>query len=423
MSVVQYHRSLHNSNKNMGSRKKQITTLYLSSLTGMALGMLSSVINTRALAPEQYGDVRYIQNIIAFVSSLLLFGYFVSGSRLLALSKDEYYSRRIRGVMCAILGVAQLVLMAVMLCMYVWGSYNNDPISHLYIVALPVCGNVIMLNYINTTAQGDNHIGRISAARLLPTAIYVVTAFFIYKLFNATPALMLLLYNGIAVVTLLSIIISTKPVFKDLKGSFKILNKENKKYGLNVYIGSITAVSTGYLAGISLGMFCETNAEVGFYTLALTLSSPLSMLPSIIGTAYYRQFANKSRISRKIMLSSAAITVLSLVAFIALIRYVVAFLYDESYSSVSTIASWLAVGVSVHGFGDMINRFLGAHGRGKELRNAAFACGTVLVIGNFLLVYFWGINGAIITKVLSSATYFLTLLFYYYKFIVSQSNK
>lgn len=401
----------------MASNKKQVIMLYFSSLAGMMIGMISSVINTRALPPEQYGDVRYIQNIISFVSSLLLFGYFVSGSRLLALSKDEIYSRRIRGAMCAILGATQLVLMIVMFCLYLWNDYHGNDISYLYLISIPVCGNVIMLNYINTTAQGDNHIGRISIARMLPTLIYIIVALCIYKLYAATPAIMLLLYNGIAVITLLSIIISTKPIFKDLKQSFLILNKENKSYGFNVYLGSITAVSTGYLAGVSLGVFCDTNAEVGFYTLALTLASPLSMLPSIIGTTHFKKFANENRIEKKIILGSVLITALSLILFVICIKYIVAFLYDDNYSSVSTIASLLAIGVSIHGFGDMLNRFLGAHGKGKELRNAAFACGTILVFGNIVFVYLWGINGAIITKILSSLTYFTILLYYYCKYI------
>ena len=209
----------------MASQKKQVVILYISSLIGTALGMLSSVINTRALIPEQYGDFRYIQNIIAFISSLLLFGYFISGSRLLALSKDEDYSRRIRGAMCAVLGGSQLIIMLFMLCLYFISDFNNNSIAPLYLVTIPVCGNVIMLNYINTTAQGDNHIGRIAAARLLPTAIYVLVAYFIYMKLNATPMLMLLLYNGIAVTTLLAIIISTKPTFKNLRESFKLLNE------------------------------------------------------------------------------------------------------------------------------------------------------------------------------------------------------
>ncbi|MBO7193914.1 MAG: oligosaccharide flippase family protein [Bacteroidaceae bacterium] len=405
----------------MASKKKQVIMLYVSSLAGVAIGMLSSVINTNALIPEQYGDFRYIQNIISFISSLLLFGYFTSGSRLLALSKDEEYSRRIRGVMCTILGCAQLVLMLSMLVLYFVSDSNNENIAPLFLAALPVCGNVIMLNYINTTAQGDNHIGRISMARLLPTFIYVIAAYFIYQEFSATPMLMLVLHNGIAAAILLSIIISTKPKFKDLRGSFKILNEENKKYGFNVYIGSLTAVSTGYIAGITLGIFCKDNTEVGFYTLGLTLSGPLAMLPSIIGTTYYKKFANESRISKKVMQSSILITIISLFAFILLIDFVVDFLYNDSYSQVSNIAIWLAAAVSIHGFGDMLNRFLGAHGKGKELRNAAFICGGILIIGNILFVYLWGITGAVITKIASSAGYFFTLLYYYLSY--TKTNK
>lgn len=74
--------------------KKQILILYGSTIIGVLLGVVSSVINTRCLSPEKYGDVRYIQNLISFISSILLFGYLTSGCRLLALSKDENYSRK-----------------------------------------------------------------------------------------------------------------------------------------------------------------------------------------------------------------------------------------------------------------------------------------------------------------------------------------
>ena len=65
-------------------QKKQVVLLYMTTALGVLVGVLSSVVNTRALPPELYGNVRYVQNIISFVSSLLLVGYFVSGSRLIA---------------------------------------------------------------------------------------------------------------------------------------------------------------------------------------------------------------------------------------------------------------------------------------------------------------------------------------------------
>ena len=402
----------------LSKQYKQVILLYGSSVLGLLIGVLNSVLNTRSLEPVLYGDVRYVQNIISFVSSLLLFGYFVSGSRLLALSKDEQYSRRIRGVMCVILAITIFVVMLTMTCLYLISvAEGKDNMSILYLIAIPCCGNVLMLNYINTTSQGDNHIGRISLARLLPSALYFCIAFFVYKYFGATPARMLAIFNGTAVIILFLVIASTKPSFVDLKESFRLLREENKTYGFNVYLGSLVAVSTGYLSGITLGQFCEDNTNVGFYTLAMTLATPLSMLPSIIGTTYYKQFASQFKMSRKVLLGSICLTGLSCLVFVLFIKYVVLLLYNDSYSSVSVYASWLAIGYSMHGLGDMFNRFLGSHGLGKELRNGAVVSGVIKIAGSFLLVYFFKIEGAVTTMIISSVAYLLMMVYYYSKFV------
>ena len=237
----------------LSKSKKQVVLLFCSSIIGMLLGIVVSVLNTRFLSPEEYGDVRYVQNIINFVSSLLLFGYFTSGSRLLAIDDNENRRRCIRGTMCVILGIAIAIVAFSMLFMAIYTNrVDKTNLSYLFFVTIPVCGNVLMLNYINTTAQGDNHIVRISVARLIPSFLYLLIAFTIYYYYGATSALMLLLYNGCAVITLSFVIISTKPSFHNLKQSYKLLKDENKTYGLKVYLGSLVAVSTQYIAGITL---------------------------------------------------------------------------------------------------------------------------------------------------------------------------
>lgn len=405
-------------------QQSQVILLYATTALGVLMGVLSSVINTRALEPDLYGNVRYVQNIIAFVSSLLLVGFFVSGSRLLALSKSEEYSRRIRGIMCVILAITIGIVMLTMLGMYIYTKIKNEDMGmlSLYLISIPLCGTVLMLNYVNTTAQGDNHIGRISVARLLPTSLYVLIAYFVFKKFGATPELMLLMYNGIATVVLFLVILSTKPSFKNLKESFVLLNEENKRYGFNVYIGSLADNATGYIAGITLGVFCDTNSSVGFYTLALTMAGPIAMLPTIIGTTYFKRFASENKISSKILITSVGLTVTSCVAFVFLIKYVVMFLYNENYYSVATYASWLAIASCMHGLGDMFNRFLGSHGLGKELRNSSFAAGGALLFGSIVLVYYFKIGGAIITKILSALIYLLILCHYYVRFVKSQEG-
>lgn len=400
--------------------QKQVLLLYGSTLLGLIIGVISSVINTRSLSPELYGDVRYVQNIISFVSSLLLFGYFTSGSRLLAVSPNETYSRSIRGIMCCILTLAIVVVMLVMCVFFgINKCCSNTNMASLFLAAVPFCGNVLMLSYVNTTAQGDNHIGRIAIARVLPSLFYCIVACWIFSSYGATPVRMLLLYNGTAVITLVCVICSTKPSFASLKTAFEDLNSENKKYGINIYLGSLVGVSTSYVSGITLGAFCESNVNVGFYTLAATISTPLMMLPGIIGTTYFKRFTSQNYIDKKVLCSSFILTILSWLVFVLLIKYIVAFLYDESYYSVGIYASWLAIGMCAHGLGDMFNRFLGAHGQGIQIRNAAFSCGIITMIGSVVLVYFFGIKGAICTKILASVSYLFVLVYYYARFVKS----
>lgn len=398
----------------LNKKKYQVIILYLSTLLGLFIGVINSIINTRALSPSEYGDVRYVQNVISFISSFLLVGYFVSGSRLLAISNDEQYSKRIRGAMCIILLITVSFLMLCMVLLYFFSPlFTSETVSFLFLVATPICGNVLMLNYLNTTAQGDNHIGRIASARLLPSLSYCILSLPIYYFFGANSVLMLCLYNGTFVVILFLIIISTHPNFTNIKESFRLLNQENKMYGFDVYLGSLIGVSTSYLSGITLGLFCNSNTTVGFYTLSVTLSQPLIMLPSIVGTTYYKQFSTQYKIDNKVIFSTFMISIISCILFIMLIQYVVDFIYDKNYYYVGTISAYLAIGTCIHGIGDMINRFLGAHGQGKCLRNAAILSGIMTIIGSTLFVYLFKIWGAVFTSVMSSFIYFIVLLYYY----------
>lgn len=405
----------------ISKQNKQVLLLFVSTLGGTFLGLLSSIINTRFIDPVDYGDVRYVQNIITFISTLLLLGYFLSGSRLLALSKHEMFSRKVRGAMITILAIASCVLvLSILFCAFMHRS--NGVILHLFLIASPISFSYLFTNYINTTAQGDNHIGRLATARLLPTLIYVIIAFVIYSVYGANSDKMIMLQNGLPTIVLLLIIISTKPAFRNLKPIFADLNRENKNYGFQLYVGSLVMVASNYLAGIFLGQFNTDNTQVGLYTLALTVSSPLSFLPSIIGTTYFKQFASQSKIPSKVFKYTLIITVFSFVFYILFIRYIIDLLYPEKYSQVGVYSSWLALGFCVHGLGDMVNRFLGSHGKGKEIRNASIGNGIFKILGFIILVYYFNIMGAIVTQVCCSVIYASFMFFYYRKFVSVNTN-
>lgn len=406
---------------NLTKQRGQVLLLYITTLVGVFLGVISSIVNTHYVDPTVYGDVRYVQNIINFISSLLLLGYFQSGSRLLALAKDKEESRQIKGCMVIILVVTSLILMiSCLVCGCIHTEKNG--LDYLFWISIPVCISPLLLNYVNTTAQGDNQISRISLARLAPSLIYVPFAFFLYKYTGATSTKMILLQWGIATVVLIGVILSTHPQFTGIDKVWNKLLKENKEYGFQLYIGSLVMVATNYLAGISLGAFNTDNSEVGFYTLALTVTTPLQSLPSIIGTTYFKQFAKQNKIPTRVMKATIALTVVSCILFAICIKPLVSFLYSERYAQVGIYAIILAVGFSMHGFGDMLNRYLGSHGKGKYIRNASVANGLFKVLGYTVFVYFFNTMGALITTVICDAIYMLCL-WYYYRQFTNNPNK
>ena len=301
--------------------------------------------------------------------------------------------------------------------------YGNSGLFTLFLVSLPVCINPLLANYVNTTAQGDNHIGRLAFARIVPSALYVGLAYLIYSRFGATSKKMILLQWGIATFILIGIIISQKPSFRNIKNRFDLLRIENKRYGFHLYIGSLVMVSSNYLAGIFLGAFNEDNSEVGFYTLALTVTSPLAMLPSIIGTTYFKKFAFLPAIPHKVFKTTIVLTLTSCICFIFVIKPIVVFLYTERYSVVGLYASVLAIGFCIHGVGDMMNRYLGSHGLGKCIRNASVCNGIIKVIGYTFLVMLWNTKGALATTLICDFVYCFMILFYYAKFTKGEINE
>lgn len=395
--------------------QKQVIALYGATFLGAVLNFVASKLNTDVLDPVAYGDVRYVLNIIQLLSWVVLFGWFMSGSRLLALSDDPRRSARIRGALIVFLGVA--VALLVLLTMGA-GLFHTDnlQVRALFFCSLPVCLYPLLTNYMNTTAQGDNHIYRLAFARVLPVACFIVLALFIYPRIEATPTRVMWLHWGICSVVLILLIASTRPSFRSLRPIFTDLRRENHDYGLQLYWGSLAMVATNYLSGVTLGLFDENNAAVGFYTLALSLAQPISYLPGIVGTTFFKRFVNERSIPRKVLLFTVAMTAASLVGFVLLIRPVVS-LYDASYSVVARYAALLAVGFSIHGMGDMINRYLGSHGQGRSIRNSSFLCGAVKIIGSLLLVWLWKVDGAILTVILSSAVYTVSLFLDYRAYV------
>jgi O-antigen/teichoic acid export membrane protein len=224
---------------------------------------------------------------------------------------------------------------------------------------------------------------------------------------------------------LISVIVVTivivKPKFKNLKVYLSLLKLDYRNYGFPVYIGTLAGVASSQIGLFSISYFLD-NINVGFYSLAQTITTPLAMIPGIVGTAFFKEFTNIDKIPKKVTITTVIMTICALVLFLLFAGKIVKILYTNTYSQVLSLSYLISLGSVLYGFGDYLNRFVGAKGNGKAIRNSNIAIGSSNIIGNILFVYIFGAMGAAITKIISGLIY-VSMMIYSYKKIIKSTVK
>jgi O-antigen/teichoic acid export membrane protein len=390
----------------------QLGSLLLSRGGTLAIGLCISVINTRLLGPQQYGDLKFLQTLFLLAATLLTFGIFASSCRLIAQNANHVRKRQIIGAtfMATALMSGGLSLFCFLFSFLIQPIFQNElgPIIRLFSPLLFVFPFKLCLENV---MQGDNRIYELSVFQLSPRIAYFVAVCLLTTHFALDLQLALAIdLVGAALITV-PYVFSLKPQFANMKRTLALIWRENRSYGIPIYTGILANVVTAHIGAMSVAYFVD-NINLGFYSLALTLALPIGMIPSAVGTTLFKQFANSETIPRKPTRMTFMLTMATLIAYLLIIKRLFIALYPPAYLPTISLARLIAVGSCLHGLGDYFNRFLGAQGKGKELRNTAFVQGFWNVFGFTLLVSLYGVNGAAIAKCLSGLVYFAMIYSY-----------
>ena len=394
-------------------RTKQIISLYSSLTFGILISICVSVINTRLLGPKQYGDLKFLQNMFIFISTFLTLGIFVSGARLLASKENEKIKRQLIGSLYILASIISVVLIIIV---FIFSFFEeqifNNKLGLIIRVFSPLLFVFPFQLCLQNIMQGDNKIYALSIFNIAPRILYIIMVLVISLLTHISLTYVLGIQFLSLAILIFVMAIHFKPEFINFKKISSIIWQENKTYGLQVYIGMLVGVASAQLAGLSIGYFID-NTNVGFFSLALTSTMPLTMIPSAVGITFFKDFANSSSIPKRATLVTIILSLIGLFIFLLFIEKVILLLYTSEYLPVVSLAYLVSFGSILHGFGDYINKFLGAHGKGKALRNGAIVVGFSNIIGYIVLVRMIGVKGAAITKIISGLTYCVMMLYFY----------
>jgi O-antigen/teichoic acid export membrane protein len=403
-------------------RFKQVSSLFTVNLLIIPLSIISNIFITRYLGPVAFGDFKFIFSVFGFAMVLFNFGFLQAGNRALVLNSDKEKTRELYGTMLLVIG-GIFLLYAIILVIYAFVDHNisEKGLRSILLLVIPFSWIFLLMNYFEVLFQADNKINLLAKSRLYPKIFFFIAVLLLYLGYrNAERDKLLIiwiLFLSTHIATYLYIVSRVRPSFKNVRERIVEIWNHNKTYGFNVYIGTLFNVALASLSGLLIGYFGINNAGVGYFSLALTISEPLNFIPNVIATTHYKDFSSKKKIEKKLTVITVAASCLTLLLCWILVGPFIRIFYGPEFRPVIFLTIIASSGIILNGLADYFNRFLGAHGRGKALRNSAIIVGFVLLICNFTLIPLFDAKGAAYTRVLSGLVYFLNMVWYYRKLV------
>jgi O-antigen/teichoic acid export membrane protein len=317
------------------------------------------------------------------------------------------------------------LIMGMIICLViVLIAYPLDYVFHVNVARImtqlaPLIMVMTFSQSLPLILQSTNQIYLLAFFVGAPSILYLASILVLSGINQISTSSVLLSQQLTFLIVIIFVLVSIKPSFTSILFWWGEIKKHHKTYGFPVYRGSIANIGSGYLNRLAISYWVN-NTAIGFYSLASSLVEPLKLLPNAIATSSFRSFATQSRISKKILLATAIISLASLVLAMVFFGQPLSWIYTSKFSEVGPMARALALGAIFVGFGDLFNRFLGAHGKGKALQNAAYIMGIANVAGIVIFVPLFGALGAVMTTIIAGVIYFLLMFLSYRAF--SQKN-
>lgn len=400
----------------MGARRGAVL-IYLSLLAALVLGLVSSSWNARLLSSSDFGDFKFLQSAIAVAGTGATIGLLSTCGVLLAGERRQ----RVRVLLLEgaqfqslLIGLAAVLTAAVVLVSQTsW--FGESIFLTLLVVALAFFSSLPLLFQEQFRAVGD-YFG-LFLLNALPPFFYVffigLCVFFEVAFNGVLCAALYFFSQGIASFVLIR---RSENKWRLSWVGFLFLFRKNSKVGLNVYWATLLGTISAQVGIFSLQFLQEHDSSaVAVFSLALTITMPLTLLPSAMGTAYFSKLRSGAGFPPKVLLVSWLSILVMAVGFIVISPYFVHFLYGDRYSRVVEISGWCAVACVLHGMADVYNRYYLANRKTEFLFRVAMVVSLVATVSSVVLGTSFSALGCAWAKLLSSAFY-VGFLSYCYHF-------
>jgi O-antigen/teichoic acid export membrane protein len=283
---------------------KQTVLLFLAQVVNVLFGVAVTGLNARGLSVEEYGAFSFALVLIIFVAWFFDFGLFSAGSRIVALAREKTEERELVGtllVLCLALGISCSVVFLV-ISLFVDVLFRSK-VGGLLLSLSPLVAVFPFQTLFMAALRGGNEIGKLATYTVLPRVFYLGALLAVMKISALTLPVTLMLNIVTLILATIIIGIAARPIFRGWKGRVGRILVETRQYGLHIYTGTIVDNLTFGSDKILISYFLGTVA-VGFYSVAQTLTMPISLMSRSLATSVFKDFTTYDRIPTKLNLAN-----------------------------------------------------------------------------------------------------------------------
>jgi O-antigen/teichoic acid export membrane protein len=393
------------------------TTLYFSAiLINTVLGIVVYVMLTRAMDVISFGTYSFVIALFLFSGMFFDFGIAPAGMRLMALLREnEDPSRRIGALLLLSLGIGLLFAIILAAASYAVDAVFQKNVGGILLVASPLALVFPLQEMILSISQGSSRMKLMSVFLVLPRVllIAILAALILSSTVDTrTAVLATLAASGIAIIVTAGYL---RPVFSHLGDEISLIYREVREFGREVYLGRVVDGMTTGLDKMLLSYF-HGMAPVGFYSIAMTMSTPISMFSKSVSQSAYKRFVTDDGIARRLLLINVLWCTVGALLLFAACQVLIPMFFTDRYDESLVVLPWLLAGFALAGLNHPYHAFLAARRQGRAIRIMSVTTSGVNIVLNVALIPLLGMIGAALAFAATYGVNILMNLHFYRRF-------
>lgn len=397
--------------------KKNIASNFVTQIITSALAFVVSIIVSRVLGPEGKGVAAYF---LLFFTTIGQYGHFgITYATPYFSKKTEYDSEEVfHSNFSYTITMCSIISLIILLGRHFGLIFKEYDYFMIFLGIFTLTFTMIM-EFLSTFYIANERIIEVNRINLTSNLIKLFIIFILWITSTLT------VYTYLLVLAF-PLIFNTVSMRRNLKVNFKyVLNsdllKREFKFGMTIYLATLF-IFMNYKIDQFFIKFMLGEAQLGVYTVAVSLAELLFLIPgsvagAILGRLY--NMSNDSQEERK-RLTSGTIKVTFYVTFILMIAGIICtalipYIYGESYSGAVLPTIVLFIGILFASIGKISSSYFQSSGEPKVHLYITFLVFMVNISMNWILIPIVGIVGAAIASSVSYTVYGISYVIIFIK--------